>query len=447
MKATSFDKIPSVEKLVSDPQFTNWETKIDKPVRVRIARKLTQELREKLTKKQSIPAIDEIKKDLERKFEEALQGGIRPAINGTGVVLHTNLGRAPLGEELTTELVKALSGYCFLEMDDEKGVRGQRTDYLENLICLLTGAEAAAIVNNNAAALMLILSALCQKTKVMISRGELVQIGGGFKVPEIIELSGCELKEVGTTNMTSLKDFEKGMSEKVSALLKVHHSNFVLKGHTESPDLAAICDWAHKKKLKVVLDLGSGQLQSTKNNEELSVTDALHKGIDVLCFSGDKLLGGPQAGFILGDAKSIQKIKTFPLYRALRLGKTEIFLLEKILKNRIQGKISLGETLIQLSQESIQQRAEAVLKKLPSSLKATVEKGEGSVGGGAKPSEVLPTALLWISVEDSEDVFRRLLKGPDALVVRKEKKRIGIDFRTVLPKEDAIVLKRLSEVC
>lgn len=436
-----YRKIPKVDALLNH-EAVFQSSGLSPRIKTLLVRKVLQEAREKMGKGEVTEAT--FLKAILKSFEKTKKRSLEQAINATGVVLHTNLGRAPIGKDSLESMVKALSGYCTLEVDLEKNTRGSRTKHVEDLLCLLTEAESAAVVNNNAAAVFLILQAIAKKKEVLISRGEIVQIGGGFRIHEILEESGAKLVEVGTTNMTKVKDYEKKTSKETACLLKVHQSNFLITGHTESAPLESLKTLAAKKKIPLIVDLGSGGLKRRAEGDP-DVGSLVKAGVDLICFSGDKLLGASQAGIIVGKKAWVQKIKTSPLYRALRLSKVDLFLLEETLLKHLKNEKTVTDELVEMSSEEIKKRAELFSKKLFSlSVPSAVVSGTSSIGGGTTPQEQLPTWLVEIPVEDSEIASRKLTSFSPPIFVRKKKKKILLDFRTVFLEDNETLLLGLK---
>lgn len=436
--------LPSVDKIVSDPSLHDFESKLHRDVRVRIVREVIENHRQNRTPDISHEAI---LSEVKNYFSTFLKKGLRRAVNATGIVLHTNLGRAPLGKAAVQKLSENLWGYSTLELDTETGERGGRGSALEKWVCLLTGAESALVVNNNAAAVWLALFAMARDKEVLISRGELVQIGGGFKVPEILEAAGAKLVEVGTTNITSVEDYKQKLSKDTAAILRVHQSNFVISGHTKSPSGAELVKLGEGSGIPVIVDLGSGELEgSILEPHEPNVREALHQGAGIVTFSGDKLLGGPQAGFIVGKKECVKKIRASPLYRALRLGKTELFLLEETIRRRIESNLSETDHLIQLSVEAIQKSAERIKSQLAFLPGVTVKESTGSVGGGAMPGQVLPTFIVDIPLKETERWYRALLAVEPAIVCRRQSTSLQIDPRTVFEEEIDLLVNGFRKV-
>lgn len=439
--------LPSVEKLVRSPRLKDWETRLVHPARVRLAQALVSEWRDRLKAGKPVPEAGAFEEELEARYRRVLEGGIRAVVNGTGVVLHTNLGRAPLGRAWLEEMAEVIWGYCTLEYDELSGSRGSRTSHLEECLRLLTGAEGALAVNNNAAATFLVLQGLAQGKEVVISRGELVQIGGGYRVPDILAASGAKLVEVGTTNMTSARDYEAAIGPGTGLVLKVHQSNFFIAGHTESVEIDELSRLARSRGVRLAVDLGSGLMKDQAwDPREPTVEGVLRAGADLVCFSGDKLLGGPQAGIVLGREELVARLRKSPLYRALRLGKTEIFLLEKALLSYLQGRPTPAWERLEEPVDSLKARAVAMAARLEKRrVPARVVDGFSSVGGGTMPASQLPSLLLALDPPDPEDFVRRLREGAPIVVVRLEKKRVLIDLRTIFPEEEPVLEKRITE--
>lgn len=338
-----------------------------------------------------------------RRAGELSQPCFRPIINATGVSLHTNLGRACLSKRAAEAVNGVVSRYSNLEYNIEEGRRGSRYDHVESLLQKVTGAESALVVNNNASAVLLILCAMANKGEVVCSRGELVEIGGAFRVPEIMEQCGCILKEVGATNKTHLKDYEKAISESTHALLKVHTSNFKIVGFTESVDLREMVELGHSRGIPVIEDLGSGSLVDLEQfgiHDEPTVQNSVRAGVDVISFSGDKLLGGPQAGIIIGKKQYIDIIKHHPLNRALRVDKMTLAALEATLRSYAEGEEAAKReipVLQMLSAEPAELRERAAL--LEKAIRARgvdceVIAEQDQVGGGSVPTQLLPTCAV-----------------------------------------------------
>ena len=377
----------------------------------------------------------------------------RRVINATGVILHTNLGRAPLAPSVVAPLVDAATGYVALEYDIERGQRGARDTHLDGLLSQLTGAEAAAVVNNNAAATLLLLSALAVGREVIVSRGELVEIGGGFRVPDVMAQSGARLREVGTTNKTRAADYAAAISERTAMLLRVHPSNFRIDGFTERPALGELVALGRRFGITVAEDLGSGYLASAPSNTpqriaEPTVHASVAAGADIVCFSGDKLLGGPQAGILVGRREWIQRIRIHPLMRALRVDKLTYAALGATLRAHAAGQALEIPVIrmLHLDAESIGRRAKAIADQIQSSaIRAVVVDGESAVGGGSAPGADIPTRLLALThTAKRPDAMDAALRGADPPVIaRIERDRLVLDLRTVFPEQDDLLVRAL----
>jgi L-seryl-tRNA(Ser) seleniumtransferase len=420
-----------------------------RPALVNALRAETGALRARLTSGDVEPGIDApdaMNEFIERGVRARLEAGNAPSllsvINGTGVVIHTNLGRAPLSHSAATAAATLASGYTNLEYDLDKGARGRRDVHAETLICRLTKAEAAVVVNNNAAAALLVLAALASGREVIISRGELVEIGGGFRVPDVMTQSGAILREVGTTNRTRVSDYAAAISERTAAILRVHPSNFTIEGFTERPELKELVAVARRFDVPVIEDLGSGLLEHVAESvlrDEPTVAESVTAGVSVVMFSGDKLLGGPQAGIIAGVESAISRIRQHPLMRALRVDKLTYAALEATLAEHAAGRASESvpvARMIALSSEAIGRRAHALAERLAAaSIHADVIDGFSAIGGGSAPGRRLPTRLVAISLPASRFEAALRTQRP-AVVARIEGGRVLIDLRTVPPEQD-----------
>lgn len=368
--------------------------------------------------------------------------GLKKVLNGTGTILHTNLGRAPIGKEAASRVLETVSGYCNLEYDLEKGRRGERCGQIENILCEITGAEAAVAVNNNAAALLLILCTLAQGGEVIVSRGELVEIGGQFRIPDVMKQSGAGLVEVGTTNRTRFSDYENAVAETTKAILKVHTSNYRIVGFTEETGIEQLTPLGEKYGIPLIEDLGSGALLDlTKYGlpGEPNVQDALRRGADIVCFSGDKLLGGPQAGIIAGKKEYIEKMRSNPLFRALRIDKITAAFLEAILSEyrsmeRALARIPTLRMLTRDEKEIAEDAAElkSLLDREAFDAEITLYPCSSKVGGGALPVTELPSMAVGIRPLkiSAETLSRRLRRLPIPVVARIEDENVLVDART-----------------
>ncbi|MEP6782334.1 MAG: L-seryl-tRNA(Sec) selenium transferase, partial [Acidobacteriota bacterium] len=378
------------------------------------------------------------------------RGSLRPVINATGVIIHTNLGRAPLADAAIDRVTAIARGYSNLEYDLATGERGSRTVHAESLLTAITGAEAAVVVNNNAAATMLILSGLAAGREVVISRGELVEIGGGFRVPDVMRQSGATLREVGTTNRTRVNDYTAAVSPATAMFLRVHPSNFRIEGFTERPSLPDLAAAAKAMKVALVEDIGSGCLVDDIAAEP-SVQASIAAGVDVVCFSGDKLLGGPQAGIIVGRRALIDQLRVHPLMRALRADKITFAILEATLAEYVEGRASTTvpvQRMLHASPEEIEARVQILAGQLAGhGWRVSMISGTSAVGGGSAPGLQLPTVLLSLardgeSASHTESVLRGLTPP---VIARIEHDRVLLDLRTVLPQQDEELAALLRE--
>jgi len=378
-------------------------------------------------------------------------------INATGVILHTNLGRAPLCAEAAEEIGRAALGYSNLEYDLEAGARGKRDVHTAQALERLTGAEAAVVVNNCAAAVLLVLAALAKGGEVLVSRGELIEIGDGFRIPEIMAQSGATLREIGTTNRTRLADYENALSANTRLLLRVHPSNFRITGFTDKPALEDLVELSRRSGIPLMEDLGSGCLidLSASGVAEPTVRQSIDAGVGVVTFSGDKLLGGPQAGIIAGKKELIARIRRHPLFRALRVDKLTIAALEVTLGAYLRAAYDEIPALrmIRLTAGQIGRRAENFLRELRPELPLNevtldVTDGESLVGGGSTPSQTLPTKVIRISSSrhSAATLEQRLRRGPTgvAVVARVERDHLVLDLRTVFAEQETALLKTLA---
>jgi len=386
------------------------------------------------------------------RLAEACEPKLRTVVNATGVVLHTNLGRAPMAEEAGQAARDAACGYLNLELDLATGKRSNRQDAVREWICKLVGSESATVVNNNAAATVIALRTLAQEREVVVSRGELVEIGGSFRIPDIMRVSGAILREVGTTNITRISDYENAITDRTAILLRVHASNYRITGHTERPTLAELVALGRQRGLAVVDDIGSGPLLDFGRwgfaGEPLA-RESLAAGVDLVLFSGDKLLGGPQAGILAGRAELIRRIEKDPLMRAFRLDKMTLAALEATLRLYLNPKLALRAVpvlrMLETSVAELRGRAEwlaAELRKLPA-VEAEVVDDVAYVGGGSLPDQHMPTVTVAVRharLSDAE-LAQRLRTGRPAVVARVQDGRVRFDLRTVFPEQLPLVVQ------
>ncbi|HNF94635.1 MAG TPA: L-seryl-tRNA(Sec) selenium transferase, partial [Anaerolineales bacterium] len=374
---------------------------------------------------------------------------LHPVINATGVILHTNLGRAPLSNATLHAMDLVSRGYSNLEFDLETGKRGSRLIHAEGLLKKLTSAEAALVVNNCASAVLLTLSALANKKRVVIARSQLVEIGGGFRVPDVMKQSGAKLVEIGTTNKVRVADYTSALEESTALVMRAHRSNFKIVGFTEEPDFKDIVDAAHKAGIPVVDDLGSGALYDTAKygfSHEPTVQESMQAGADVILFSGDKLLGGPQAGIIIGKKELLDRIKKHPLARAVRADKSCLAgisaTLTHYLKDEAEREIPIVR-MMSLTLKQVKGRAEAWREELG---QGNVVEGESTVGGGSLPDESIPTFLLELQVKSAEKFLRALRKNNPPIIARTENDKVLLDPRTVFPEQEGALLVGLKNL-
>jgi L-seryl-tRNA(Ser) seleniumtransferase len=451
---SAYRGLPSVDRLLADGRVSALTAEYGTATVTELARQQLDDLRREIAAGGPCPSFDDIASSLVERAASTLAPSLRPVINATGVIIHTNLGRAPLSDEALAAMAGVGRGYSNLEYDLEEGERGSRFVHLETALCRLTGAEAAIAVNNNASALLLALSALAQGREVIISRGQLVEIGGNFRIPDVMRQSGARLVEVGTTNRTYIRDYEDAISEETAAIMRVHASNFRLTGFTHSVPLAELAALAHERSLLLFDDLGSGCLLDTRPfglAAEPTPQESLVAGVDLVLFSGDKLLGGPQAGIILGGRYLVSVLQRYPMARAVRLDKTTIAGLAATLLHYLRGeaisKVPVWR-MIAVPLVDLERRAHRWARACRGAgLPARVVEGRSMVGGGSLPEESLPTRLLALGGNgslDVEDVARRLRTGDPPVVGRIEQGTLRLDPRTVDPRQDRLLLETVK---
>jgi L-seryl-tRNA(Ser) seleniumtransferase len=467
-RAVLLRRIPSLDELLRQENCAalvagNGHTAVADAARAVLAR-LRDEIAAHLDEKELQLALEGIPAAIEKKLRSALAPSLRSVVNASGVVLHTNLGRAPLAAAALERIQELGSGYSNLEFDLAAGRRGKRDSHADNLFAALFEQQlgeaaqklATIVVNNNAAAVLLALNSLAEGGEAIVSRGELVEIGGSFRIPEVMAKAGATLREVGTTNRTRLSDYEAAISDRTRVLLRVHRSNFHMLGFTEQPALRDLVRLGHKYKIPVIEDLGSGALLDLHQfgiSGEPDVATSLRSRVDVVTYSGDKLLGGPQAGILTGKKELIQKIRKNPLFRALRVDKLTYAALEATLGAYIRQDLDSIPALrmLRLSTEEIRSRAEALVLKLGESSKLQLEiiPGESVIGGGAAPAARLQTVVIAVSAEgmSAEELARALRQSqPLPIVARVEEGRVLLDLRTVFPAQDPYVASRLQSL-
>ncbi len=417
--SASFRQLPKVDVLLRDPRLAG----LPHDVAVEAARWAIERARGELRAERAMPDVARIAVD---RAELLAHGRMRPVINATGVVIHTNLGRAPWAEEAVNAAMGVARGYCNLELELATGRRGGRMDGVTAQLAALVGAEAAIVVNNNAAAVLLALTALTSGREVVVSRGELVEIGGSFRVPDVIASCGARLREVGTTNRTRVADYIGATGPETGAWLIVHPSNFRVIGFTESADRAELAVAARERGVLLLDDLGSGSIRGTMG--EPGVRQVLATGVDLVMFSGDKLLGGPQAGIVAGKAEPIERLRAHPLYRALRVDKVILAALEATLGMHLGGRPTPVGRMLGEGIDVLGERAGRIAAGLPG---ATLERDVGYVGGGSLPTEELPTVVVAVPGADPDRVAERLRTGDPAVMARVGRGVLLLDPRTV----------------
>lgn len=452
---TNYRALPSVDRVLQELQSLREAAEWPHDLVVEAIRTVLEACRQEIAGGGAAASLEAIVVQVVQRLQEWLQPTLRPVINASGVILHTNLGRAPLSAAALEAVRAVAAGYSNLEYGLEAGQRGSRHDHARALLCRLTGAEAALAVNNNAAAVLLALSALCQGKEVLVSRGQAVEIGGGFRVPEVLRQSGAHLVEVGTTNRTYLRDYEAAIGPETVALLRVHRSNFALVGFVHDVGLADLVELGRARGLFVLDDLGGGALLDTSVYglaHEPTVQESVQAGADLVCFSGDKLLGGPQAGLIVGRAEHIARLERHPLARAVRLDKMVFAALEATLLHYLRGEaveeVPVWRMMAQPLEE-VRRRARRWKRALAASgvTQARVASGETAVGGGSLPGQTLLTWVVeLVDVPALTHVAAQLRSGDPPIVPRVESDRLLLDPRTVLPEQEKALLERVASV-
>ena len=457
-----YRSIPKVDVLLEDAGIQNAIEEHGRENVMEIIREEMDALRAFIGKcddeEAALNKIESLSEQILKQVERANTPNMRMVINGTGTILHTNLGRAPISQEHMAKLANIVTGYSNLEYNLEEGRRGERYSHFEKLLCKLTGAEAAMAVNNNAAAVMLILSSMAKGGEVIVSRGELVEIGGKFRIPDVMEQSGATLVEVGTTNKTHYSDYEEAITEETKALLKVHTSNYRIVGFTDTVTIGDLQPLAKEHDLPLIEDLGSGVLIDLSKyglTYEPTVQDSLRNGADVVCFSGDKLLGGPQAGIIVGKKKYIDMMKKNQLTRALRIDKFTATALELVLQEYLSEEKAVQNIptlrMINEKKEDVEKRAKTLRRMLKSAnLEADfgVEACESQIGGGSLPLERIPSMAVTIkphhiSVPKLEEAMRHL-EVP--IIPRTANDTIYLDVRTIESRWFKEIVRMMGEL-
>jgi L-seryl-tRNA(Ser) seleniumtransferase len=449
-----YRSLPSVDKLLSDSKIKQLGEIYPHNLLVDLIRQRLEQERASIARGAPSSSIDEIVESIRARADSLASPRPRYLINASGVILHTNLGRAPLSKEAIAAMEVASKGYCDLEFDLDSGTRGSRNTHVEQLLCQLTGAEAALVVNNNASAVLLGLTALAKKKEVIVSRGQSVEIGGGFRIPEVMKQSGAKLVEVGTTNCTYAHDFEQAISPRTAALLRVHSSNFKIVGFTDVVTLEELVALGNKYKIPVFDDLGSGCLLDTTQfglDPEPMVQKSIATGVGLAFFSGDKLLGGPQAGIIVGKKHLVDKLKKHPLARAVRIDKIRLAGLVATLIPYLKGEALKALPvwrMISMPLEDIERRAKLWAQEFGDL--ARVIDGESMIGGGSLPGGTLPTKLVAIGKQSkakeqslAQKLAQRLRAQEPPVVGRISENVLLLDPRSVMPEEDKAMRQAL----
>lgn len=446
-------QLPAVSTLIYQPAIQKFIAQLGERVVVQLAQEVIATARQAIYESREAGNVVE---HLIEKLEQLARPRLQPVINATGVILHTNLGRAPVGEETARAMLEAAQYYTTLEIEPETGRRGGRLNEVSQLLALATGAEAGLIVNNNAAAVLLVLSTFCQGRSVLVSRSQAVEIGGGFRIPDVLRQSGARLVEVGTTNRTYVRDYEKAIQEDTAAILSVHWSNFRIIGFTHQPELGELAELAHRHGILLIEDLGSGALLETAVfglAHEPMVQEAVKAGADLVCFSGDKLLGGPQAGIIVGRRDLVAKLERHPLARAVRVDKTVLAGVAATLRHYLRGeattKIPVWR-MIAAPLSDLRARCDRWRELLSDLVVTEVVSSQATVGGGSLPGETLPSVALALSRASVaargfsiEQLAQRMRLASPPVYGHVEEDTLLLDTRTVLPEQDLALVQAL----
>ena len=448
-------QIPKVDELMKHAALQQLCESVPAQTVTQAVRQVLEDLRKDILAGtvEEMPSVEALCNKIVDDANRQAEPSLKKVINATGIVLHTNLGRACISERAAAAARDVAMSYSTLEYNLQAGRRGTRYSHVEELLCKLTGAESALVVNNNAAAVLLILSDMAQGGQVITSRGELVEIGGSFRVPDIMEACGAELKEVGTTNKTHIWDYDRAITEKTRALMKVHTSNYRIVGFSETPTLVELVELGHSRGLPVIEDLGSGclvDLQQYGIYGEPTVQDSVRAGVDVVSFSGDKLLGGPQAGIIVGKKAIVDKLKKHPLTRAMRVDKMTLAALEATLRSYEAGLVNEIPTLAMLGATSVQLRGKAdtlCALMTAAGIAAEVVPTEGQVGGGSVPTQMLKSFAVAVQPAgvNLDQLETNLRLGSPAIVGRINHDRFLLDVRTLRESDFADIVKAVAE--
>ncbi|HEX3473957.1 MAG TPA: L-seryl-tRNA(Sec) selenium transferase [Kofleriaceae bacterium] len=449
---SEYRKLPKVDQLLEEPACRSWIAAHGRAPVIDAVRGAIDGARAVIARGEPCPSGGAILAAVEQRLAAQEAASLRPVINATGVIIHTNLGRSPLSEDAILAMSHVARSYSNLEFDLARGERGSRYEHCSSLLAALTGAEDGIAVNNNAASLLLVLRTLAAGREIIVSRGQLVEIGGGVRIPEIMQELGVTLVEVGTTNRTYTRDYEKAITERTAALMIVHRSNFRISGYTFDPPIHELAELAHRRGVVLIDDVGSGTLLDTAPyglGHEPMVQERVAAGADVVCFSGDKLLGGPQAGYLVGRQRLIDRMKQTPLLRALRVDKVTLAGIEATLRHYRRGdaveRIPIWRA-IAASLDEIDRRARAWNDRLgPGDPRLCVIDAASPIGGGSLPELTLPTRALAIAGPAPDELARALRVADPPVVARVDDDRVVIDPRTVLLGEDEALLAALHE--
>jgi L-seryl-tRNA(Ser) seleniumtransferase len=457
--------LPAVDEVLRDPRVQELSVAYGATATAESVRVVLTRLRAEIAAGTFDPArlqsaVEHVADAVHRELRQGFAASLQAVINATGVVLHTNLGRAPLAQVAIERIAATAGRYSNLEFDIESGERGKRDVHVQRLFALLLNADEVpfdvhtVVVNNCAAAVLLALNSLAEHGEVIVSRGELVEIGGSFRVPEVMAKSQAVLREVGTTNRTRISDYERAINANTKLLLRVHRSNFAIVGFTEQPSLQELVDLGRKHKLPVLEDQGNGAMFDLRHigvRGESGVAESLRAGVDVVTYSGDKLLGGPQAGMLSGRAEVIARIRSNPMFRALRVDKLTYAALEATLLEYLRGNHDAIPILrmMRARPEELRARAESLAAVIRNSqLDATVVESESLIGGGTAPTATLPTVAVVLTHADvgPDELALRLRRSDPAIVARVDEGKLWLDLRTVLPEEDSLLGNALKKL-
>jgi L-seryl-tRNA(Ser) seleniumtransferase len=463
-KSEFYRLLPSVDELTHSPELRDLLEREGQPALTGAVRTVLAHMREEissgnLASTEAVEmAVAGLPDAVARQLRAAMEFSLRPVINATGVILHTNLGRAPLAQSALKRISEVAGGYTNLEFDIPAGERGKRDVHVERLFSRLLNQDGVSgirtvVVNNCAAAVMLALNTLAEGGEVVVSRGELVEIGGSFRVPDVMAKSGALLKEVGTTNRTRIEDYERAINEKTRLLLRVHRSNFAIIGFTEQPSLEELCELGRKHRIPVMEDLGGGAMIALRSLgvNESGVADSLRAGVDLVTYSGDKMLGGAQAGMLSGRDDLIRRVRSNPLFRALRVDKLTYAALEATLMEYVRQNHDAIPfvRMMRIPAEEIRGRAERMRKRIQAGyVQAEVVAGESLVGGGSAPTSTLPTFLIALTAKSlsADQLSARLRMGEPSIVARVEEGRVLLDLRTVAETEEDALARAVIEI-